>query len=792
VRRSVVLSASPVVFCAAFVLALAGTPSPADAQARDGQPRALSARASADPSRDVRVQYKGVALPRVIREIGEATGTRFIFGDEVRGIVTITVPKPVSRDEALELLRAALFIKGYAEVPAGGDAYKIVPIAMTPTDAEFVDRDLAAGSERAITTMVSLDHISAEEIAETIKPLAPSSGAVVAYVPSNSIFLSGTEAAIGRLISVVRLLDEAAAEQLWARVIRYRDVDQLIEIADAALNEGWSAGNKIELFSDSRTNMLIARATKERLDALRDFVEKFDRLEAGAGGIHVVRILNRDPNEVVEIIQTLQAGGARGRGDEPPDVPVDDEEEGDDGGPLDDEGPLDDDGGDVLEGLPTSETARSLEGLQFTLTADEASRSVIVQAARIEAQIVADMIAELDRIPPRVAIELLYYEIQRPSGYLLSFDVIASATPGDGNAAVRIQSTPAGGAAAPNGPAEGGAFAKVGSRPATVSITNPLTGETQQLLLPTNEARVGASATGTVAVLLSRPTLTVTSGEEHELFVGNNVPIPISTSGSTSVTNEDGTSTPAPINPLIQQQRIERQDVGVSMRLRPTVGEEGNVKLDLTFELSEVIPSAPLVGATSRQVGVSLVQRRLESTSVLRPGQYLMLGMAEERSVVKSRSGIPWLMDIPGLGLLFSRVEERVVDTRLMIVARARRLRSPADDIAESVRRRIAFERSISRVNRLERLPERPWAVRLATFEYRDSARTVADRFEDDGYVTRVTRWEAADRRPYWDVYLIGYPDYETASAVALQAAEADWDADVLLVPAINELAPEE
>ncbi|MDH4017157.1 MAG: hypothetical protein OEV20_07455, partial [Actinomycetota bacterium] len=58
----------------------------------------------------VRVQYKGVALQRVIREIGEATDTRFIFGDEVRGVITISVPKPVSESEALELLRAALFI----------------------------------------------------------------------------------------------------------------------------------------------------------------------------------------------------------------------------------------------------------------------------------------------------------------------------------------------------------------------------------------------------------------------------------------------------------------------------------------------------------------------------------------------------------------------------------------------------------------------------------------------------------------------------------------------------------
>ncbi len=725
----------------------------------------------------VRVQYKGVALQRVIREIGEATDTRFIFGDEVRGVITISVPKPVSESEALELLRAALFIKGFAQLPAGGDAYKVVPIAATPTESEVVDRPLDLRSEKAITTLVQLEHIAADEIAETIKPLAPSSGAVVAYMPTNSIVLSGTESALGRLLAVIRLLDEAAAEQLWARVIRYRDVDELVEVADAVLNEGWSRANQIEFFSEPRTNMLLARASKERLDELRDFVEEFDRLEAGAGGIHVVRVLNRETNEVLEIIQALQAGRTSTRG-RPQDRSRPDQ-------------PVGDDRGDAEElDLPTSETAASLEGLQFTLTSDEPSRSIIIQAAQSEAQLVADMISELDRIPPRVAVEVFYFELQRPSGYVLSFDVTATASPSD-KSLIRVQSTPAGALSTPTEDTASGAFARVGSARETLigAIENPITGETIEAIeLPTNEAVVNASATGTVAALLSRPTLTVTSGEEHELFIGNNVPIPISSSGgSTTVPGADGETTTTFTNPLIQQQTIEREDVGVLLRIKPTVGEEGSINLDLTFEVTDVVPS--IVGVSGRAVGVTLAKRTIESTTVLRPGQYVLLGMAEERAKVNSKVGVPWLMNIPGLGLFFSRIEERVVDTRLMVAARARLLRSPADDVAETVRRRIAFERTMSRVNDLERLPDRPWAVRLATFDHREPAKRVAAAFDEDGYLTRVTKWAGSDR-DYWDVYLTGYPDYETASTVAMQATESDWDGEVLLVPAINELAP--
>ncbi len=778
-RRSPAFRLALAIACAALVAAAVGVVSPGDSLAQGARSQRARPPASARTTeRRVRVQYKGVALQRVIREIGEATGTRFVFGDDVRGVITIAVPKPVGVPEALELLRAALFIKGYAQVPAGGDAYKIVPITQTATDTEFVARELDDESERAITTLVSLEHVSVEQVAETIKPLAPSNGAVVAYEPTNSIILSGTEAALGRLITVVRMLDAAAEEQLWSRVIRHRTVTEVIAAADVALNDGWSEANQIELFSDERTNLLLARGPRERLDALRDFIDEFDRFEPGSGTLHVVRVLNRDPDEIVEIIGALQAGRSRVRGRDRASEPPREAGGGEgDGGP------------DASAPLPTSETARSLEGLQFSLTSDAPSRSIIIQAARAEAQLVADMIGELDKIAPRVAVEVSFFEIQKPSSFLWSLDFIGTVNPGGSDdGAIRVQSIPGSGTTERD-PENAGLFGRVAGPPLQVPVENPITGETQVLEFPANEAAVNASETGTTVALLSRPNLTVMAGDEHELFVGNNVPIPVSSNPSTTVTNEDGTTSAAVVNPLLQQQTIEREDVGMTLRIRPTVGEEGFVELQLTLEFSEVVPSA--VGVPASEVGVTIAQRKIESTSVLRPGQYAILAMAEERATREGRFGVPWLMDIPGLGLLFSRIEQRVVDTRIIVAARARVLRSPADDVAESIRRRLAFERSISRVNDIEKIPDRPWAVRLATFEHREDARVVADTFDEDGYLTRVTKWAASDGLPYWDVYLLGYPDYETAAIVAMQASEADWDGDVLMLPALNELAPD-
>jgi Flp pilus assembly secretin CpaC len=169
----------------------------------------------------------------------------------------------------------------------------------------------------------------------------------------------------------------------------------------------------------------------------------------------------------------------------------------------------------------------------------------------------------------------------------------------------------------------------------------------------------------------------------------------------------------------------------------------------------------------------------------------VVFGMQDERSSRFSKTGVPWLMNVPFIGYFFSRTQEKLVDTQILIAVKARLLRSPADDIAESVQRRMAFERSMSRVVDLGSMTETPWTVRLATFEYKDQAREVADAFEADGFAPRVTRWEGADRA-YWDVYLTGYASFEEASVVALQAVEGDWDGEVQLLPAVNQMAPDE
>jgi len=92
----------------------------ADAQAADGSPVLVS------------MNHRNTDVSRLLRIVGPQLGERFLFDASLSGRVTVAVPQPVTREQAFELLRVALELRGYAAVPLAPGGYKIVPLPETP------------------------------------------------------------------------------------------------------------------------------------------------------------------------------------------------------------------------------------------------------------------------------------------------------------------------------------------------------------------------------------------------------------------------------------------------------------------------------------------------------------------------------------------------------------------------------------------------------------------------------------------------------------------------------------
>ena len=178
-----------------------------------------------------------------------------------------------------------------------------------------------------------------------------------------------------------------------------------------------------------------------------------------------------------------------------------------------------------------------------------------------------------------------------------------------------------------------------------------------------------SSGTGNV---LSTPTLLTLDNEEARIVVGQNVPL---VTGSFTNTG----SNTAMVNPF---QTYERTDVGLTLRVRPQISEDGTIKLVLYQEASSVVPSS--VGSPQ---GLITNKRAIESTVLVDDGAIIALGGLMEDEFSTSVDKVPGLGDIPVLGNLFKSEKRSYVKTNLMVFLRPVIVRDAAATEAFSMSR---------------------------------------------------------------------------------------------------------
>ena len=142
--------------------------------------------------------------------------------------------------------------------------------------------------------------------------------------------------------------------------------------------------------------------------------------------------------------------------------------------------------------------------------------------------------------------------------------------------------------------------------------------------------------------------------------------------------------------------------------------------------------------------------------------------------------GVPWLKSIPVIGWLFRDTVKISQYTTHVVAAKVRILRNPSEVLAESIRRRLGFERALERVGDLE--TEAPYAVLVTTQSNEEDALEIAQGLTSESQTAVVSSWQGLDRRRF-DVYLTGYEHIEDAGEAAIRVRVDGWTPDVVALP---------
>jgi general secretion pathway protein D len=165
-------------------------------------------------------------------------------------------------------------------------------------------------------------------------------------------------------------------------------------------------------------------------------------------------------------------------------------------------------------------------------------------------------------------------------------------------------------------------------------------------------ALITALSSSSKSNLLSTPTLLTLDNQQAEILVGQNVPFQ---TGSYT-TASDGAS-----NPFTT---IEREDIGVTLKVTPHLNEGATLRLEIEQEISSIAPSASI---SAQAVDLVTNKRSIKSTILAEDGQVIVLGGLIQDDITHSESKVPLLGDVPLLGRLFRSSQDNHVKRNLMV-----------------------------------------------------------------------------------------------------------------------------
>jgi general secretion pathway protein D len=655
----------------------------------------------------VTLDFADAELAQVIETIARATNRNFIYDDRVRGRVTIVSPEPIPIEQAYAVFESVLQVKGFTTVTTPGGAIKVVPVREAKESSiETVQSSRRPPNrDRFVTRLIPLNYIDADSIVNTLKPLVSKDAAMAAYAPTNTVILTESASNIRRLIAILESIDvETYKEELAVINIEYADAttlaEQVSEIYGAEVTEttrtsrrssrrrtGTSTetpatANKppVRILTDERTNSLLVLAPRAQLEEVRRLVAKLDIPVQGGGRIHVYYLNNANAEELADTLSGLIGGAGRSST-----VTTT----------------------TTAGGAQTTPAIRSaVTGLAggISVSADPATNSLIIQASQEGFNTLAQVIQKLDVERPQVSVEALIMELTVNDNEDIGFTGLLRVINGDTNflvASATSAATVASGvplAEAVGGPLLGQVFRDTrdlnseGERIGSGSVIDSI---------------INLSASNGDINIVSAPHILTSDNEEAEIRVGDN--IPIITSRVESAAGQD--------LGLSSSVNVERQDIGVTLRVTPQITEGDSLRLEIFQEITAINSTLQEGVGNSEDVGVALSNRRVENTVVVADGETVVIGGLLSDQLEDGESEVPWLGEIPVLGWLFRSTSTSMRKTNLLVFLTPRIVRTPIDLESDSIRRREEFRQHSGRALDLTEAELEVEAERLAMAE---------------------------------------------------------------------------
>ncbi|HZY19701.1 MAG TPA: type II secretion system secretin GspD [Ramlibacter sp.] len=615
----------------------------------------------------VTLNFANAEIEAVARTMAAITGRNIVVDPRVKGTITLSTERPVPPQQAFNQFVSTLRLSGFTVVDSGG-LLKVVPEAEAKLQGGTVSVGTPPGGAQVVTQIFRLNHETANNLVPILRPLITPNNTINVNPGNNSLVITDYADNLQRLGRIISALDVSNATDVEVVPLRHGLASDLAPIVQRLVDAGGGGpvaaaaqgqadtSFRTTVIAESRSNSLIVRAANPaRLNLVRTLVDRLDQpvSQSPSGNIYVVYLRNAEATRLATTLRAALAStgsGAAGGGST---------------GGIGGLGIATSQGIPTSAGLPNTGTAAGTNAGSPAATAaqplaqpstggqiqaDPATNSLIITAPEPQYRQLRAVIDKLDARRAQVYVESLIAEVNadKAAEFGVQWQNILG-NRGDRNIGVLGTNFSVGGTNIINlqqGIASGQTLPSTGINLGLVRNVNGT------YFLGALARFLESNAEGNI---LSTPNLLTLDNEEARIVIGQNVPFVTGQFTNTGATNGS-------VNPF---QTIERKDVGITLRVRPQISENGTVKMQIFQEVSSV-------QATSVNSATGLItnKRSIESNVLVEDGAVVVLGGLLQDEYSGNQEKVPGLGDVPVLGNLFRSEARSRRKTNLMVFLR--------------------------------------------------------------------------------------------------------------------------
>ena len=587
--------------------------------------------------------FKGTDINEFINIVGMNLKKTIIVDPQVRGRINVRSYEMLNEQQYYQFFLNVLEVYSFAVVEMDNGVLKVVRNKDAKTsNIPAVTDDSPGQGDEMVTRVVQVRNVSVRELAPLLRQFSNQAGGghVVNYDPSNVIMMTGPAAVVNRLVDIIQRVDKAGDQELEIVKLQYASAPEIVRILESIYKSQGRAEQPDflvpRIVADERTNSVIVSGELQARQRVIELAKRLDSELQTSGNTRVFYLKYAKAEELVPVLKGVsdsivaEVQGATG-----------------------------------AAGAQGGRSASANQGRAISIEAHADSNSLVITAQPDMMRSLEEVLRQLDIRRAQVLVEAIIVEVFEGDG--TDFGVQWLNANGGGTNFNNGNTIPiisvAGGAAVASQVTRGTTTTSIVNG-TTVTTTTPDSNRDYSVLADVlsglNGAMLGfykgdwaavlqAVRTSTNSNVLATPHITTMDNQEAFFLVGQEVPV---ITGSTTGSNNT--------NPF---QQVDRQEVGIKLKVTPQINEGDAVQLTIEQEVSSI------GGATA--VDITINKREIKTTVMADDGATVVLGGLIDEDVQESESKVPLLGDIPILGHLFKSTSVTKQKRNLMVFIKA-------------------------------------------------------------------------------------------------------------------------